>query len=89
MSSLIGIGFSLSALFFWALGDFLIQKSTRLIGSWKSLFVNCAVAAIILTPFVARQLLYLSVKNWLVVRNSNSSRYHGLRGIKKGEACHY
>ncbi|MFH0892276.1 MAG: EamA family transporter [Candidatus Falkowbacteria bacterium] len=67
MSSAIGIGFALSALIFWAMGDFLIQKSTRLIGSWKSLFVNCAVAVLALTPFVIGRLSGLSAGNWLVL----------------------
>lgn len=47
-----GILFALTALFFWGFGDFLIQRSTRKIGDWETLFVITLFGVGILTPFV-------------------------------------
>ncbi len=47
-----GILFAVTALFAWGLGDFLIQRSARKFGDWLSLFYVTAFAAIVLFPFV-------------------------------------
>lgn len=36
----------------WGVGDFLIQKSTRSIGNWETLFIITAFGAVVLLPFV-------------------------------------
>jgi drug/metabolite transporter (DMT)-like permease len=48
---LIGIIFALIALFGWTIGDFLIQRVTRLVGTIKTLFYIAAFGAIVLFPF--------------------------------------
>jgi len=47
-----GILFALGALFFWGFGDFLIQRSTRKVGDWETLFMITLFGVGILTPFV-------------------------------------
>ncbi len=44
------------AMLCWGFGDFLIQKSVRKLGDWETLFVICAFGAVILLPFVWRDL---------------------------------
>ena len=51
-----GIIFSLIALFGWGLADFLIQKTTRKIGIWKSLFFIGIFGFIFLLPFVIEEI---------------------------------
>ena len=51
-----GILLALTALFSWGLGDFLIEKSTRKFGDWIALFYICAFGAIVLSPFVYREI---------------------------------
>lgn len=52
----VGIGFALAALVCWALGDFLIQKTSRNYGIWTSLFCIVFSATIILFPFVIKDI---------------------------------
>ncbi len=59
-TALIGIFFSLLALGFWGFGDFYIQKTTRLIGSWKTTFYIGAIGSVLLFPFVVKELPQLS-----------------------------
>ena len=47
-----GILFAFGALLSWGIGDFLIQRSTRELGSWTTLFSLTAFGAIVLFPFV-------------------------------------
>jgi len=56
----IGVLFAFGALIFWGFGDFLIQRSTRRVGDWETLFVIVGTGAIILTPFVWNDLAILS-----------------------------
>jgi len=44
--------FAIIAFLSWGIGDYLIQKTTRRFGDWLSLFYITASAAIILLPFV-------------------------------------
>ncbi|HBK33770.1 TPA: hypothetical protein DEP34_03310 [Candidatus Uhrbacteria bacterium] len=55
-----GVVFSLLALVFWGVGDFLIQKTTRLVGSWKAVFYIGVTGSVILFPFVIGQFRFLS-----------------------------
>lgn len=48
--------FALIAFVAWGAGDFLIQKTTRRFGDWLSLFYITASAAIVLFPFVYRDI---------------------------------
>ena len=52
----IGIGLSFLAMLCWGFGDFLIQKSTRKVGNWETLFIMSLFGAIVLSPFVAKSL---------------------------------
>ncbi len=50
--ALFGILFAVGALIFWGFGDFFIQRATREIGIWKSLFFISLTAVVILLPFI-------------------------------------
>lgn len=52
-----GILLALTALFSWGLGDFLIQRSARKFGDWAALFYITAFAAIVLFPFVYKEIV--------------------------------
>ncbi|MBP7831841.1 MAG: DMT family transporter [Candidatus Pacebacteria bacterium] len=52
MSIDIGIILAIVAMLSWGVGDFLIQKSTRSIGNWETLFIITAFGAVVLLPFV-------------------------------------
>ena len=48
----IGIGLAFVAMLCWGFGDFLIQKSTRKLGDWETLFLITGFGAVVLLPFV-------------------------------------
>lgn len=48
----IGIGLAFVAMLCWGFGDFLIQRSTRKIGNWETLFIICGFGTLVLLPFV-------------------------------------
>lgn len=48
----LGVLSALGALLCWGFGDFFIQKTTRKIGDWETLFIICLFGTIILTPTV-------------------------------------
>jgi drug/metabolite transporter (DMT)-like permease len=52
MSVSVGIGLAFVAMLCWGFGDFLVQRSTRKIGDWETLFVICGFGSLILLPFV-------------------------------------
>lgn len=54
-----GIFFAFIALFSWGLGDFLIQKSARKFGDWVALFYIDILAAVVLLPWVWKDLSVL------------------------------
>ena len=64
ISSEIGILFSILALIFWGVGDFLIQKSVRKIGDWESLFVISFIGLTAIFPFIYQDI-------YLIFENSN------------------
>ena len=47
-----GIIFAIVAMLAWGIGDFFIQRSTRTLGNWETLFSITAFGAIVLLPFV-------------------------------------
>lgn len=67
MTHYAGILFALIALVSWGFGDFFIQKTTRVIGSWKALFFIGIVGLIGLFPFVKNDLASLSGANLLLL----------------------
>ena len=48
----VGVLFAFIAMLCWGFGDFLIQRSTRKVGDWETLFVIEAFGVVVLLPFV-------------------------------------
>ncbi len=71
----LGILFAIGALLSWGFGDFFIQRTTRKLGDWSTLFVISLFGLIILTPFVYKDfgainesfLLFLVVSSVLLI----------------------
>jgi len=63
----LGVALSLFALVAWGIGDFLIQRTTRLVGSAKALFFIGIVGFIALSPFVVPELPHLSLADILLL----------------------
>ena len=59
-----GIIFAFIAMLFWGFGDFLIQKSTRKFGDIETVFFITLFGAIILSPFVYKNLDEIFTSNW-------------------------
>ena len=63
-----GILFALFTLFLWGGGDFLIQRTTRQIGNWETVFLIGLFGTILLTPFVYQDVVrYLSAASIIAV----------------------
>ncbi len=58
-----GVLLALLALVGWGVGDFLIQRTTRLVGSAKALFFIGLVGFLALTPFILSDLEHLSLSD--------------------------
>ena len=56
MSISVGIGLAFVAMLCWGIGDFLIQRSTRKIGDFETLLAITGPGALILLPFVWRDI---------------------------------
>ena len=56
MTAGVGIALAFVAMLCWGFGDFLIQKSTRKLGDWETLFIITAFGTIVLFPFVLGRL---------------------------------
>lgn len=56
MSVSLGISLAFLAMLFFGFGDFLIQKSTRKVGDWETLFFITSFGAVVLLPFVWKDL---------------------------------
>lgn len=67
MSHYIGILFAFIALISWGFGDFFIQKTVRIIGSWRALFCIGIVGLVGLFPFVAGDLARLSASDFILL----------------------
>lgn len=59
----IGIGLAFVAMLCWGFGDFLIQKSTRKLGDWETLFLITGFGAVVLLPFAWHSLPDLFTTN--------------------------
>jgi len=64
MSLEIGIILAFIAMLCWGFGDFLIQKSTRKFGNWETLFLITLFGAIVLLPFVYKDIPALFSEYW-------------------------
>lgn len=62
-----GVLLALIALVGWGFGDFLIQRTTRLVGSAKALFFIGIVAFVALTPFVFQDLPGLTLQDYTLL----------------------
>jgi drug/metabolite transporter (DMT)-like permease len=62
-----GIVFATLAVFGWGIGDFLIQRSTRKMGDWETLFFITLFATIVLLPFVLTAFAALSLLDWVLL----------------------
>ncbi len=60
----LGIIFAIVAMLSWAVGDFMIQRSTRRFGNWETLFVITFFGVLILLPFVWKDLPILFYGNF-------------------------
>jgi drug/metabolite transporter (DMT)-like permease len=66
----IGILFAFGALFFWGFGDFLIQRTTRKLGDWETLFIVTLFGTLILLPFIyadVQRLLLMEDNTFLIL----------------------
>jgi len=62
-----GIFFAIIALFAWGFADFYIQKSSRAVGVWKTLFSVGVVGFIALFPFVQKEFSVLEPKDVILL----------------------
>ena len=61
MSVSVGIGLAFVAMLCWGFGDFLIQRSTRKVGIWETLFIISLIQFFLLLPFVWKEVPSLIV----------------------------
>ena len=86
-----GLLFALAALVFWGGGDFLIQRTTRRLGDWETLFLIVAFGTVVLLPFVYTQITgYLSLEIVLAVLSaatllSFAASMFDLEALRKGK----
>ncbi|MDD4989095.1 MAG: EamA family transporter [Candidatus Pacebacteria bacterium] len=69
MQNSLGVLLSVCTLLLWGVGDFYIQRSTRLVGIWKSLFFISLFGMVLELPFVWRdiQALFLTPQALLLL----------------------
>lgn len=58
---ILGIVFALLALLSWGFGDFFIQRGTRVLGTWKTLFYITFLGTVGLLPFIVSELPLLTI----------------------------
>lgn len=63
MTILTGIILAFISMLCWGLGDFLIQKSTRKMGDWETLFIITGFGSIVLFPFAIKPTIELFYKD--------------------------
>ncbi len=56
MTISVGIGLAFIAMLCWGFGDFLIQKSTRKVGDWETLFIISLLQFAMLLPFAWKEI---------------------------------
>lgn len=86
---MMGLLFAFGALFSWGFGDFFIQRTTRLIGTWKALLCITGFGAIALFPFVRSDLSALTVREvsllWLVTVITLFAALFDFEALKQGK----
>jgi drug/metabolite transporter (DMT)-like permease len=92
MTASLGIALAFVAMLAWGFGDFLIQKSTRKVGDWETLFIITAFGVIVLLPFVYRGLSGLFATSgfglWVLVSSGlilTCASLLSFEGFKKGK----
>ncbi len=65
--ALSGVALALCALIFWGVADFLIQRSTRLVGSITTMLFIGIVAILITTPFAYQEIFSLSATDFFLL----------------------
>jgi len=55
----VGIGLAFVAMLCWGFGDFMIQRSSRKMGDWETLFVITAFGSVVLLPFAFKDIVGL------------------------------
>lgn len=63
----IGLIYAFAAMLCWGVGDFLIQKSTRKIGDWETLFFIAVIGILMTTPFVLNDMAHLTTRNIIIL----------------------
>jgi drug/metabolite transporter (DMT)-like permease len=63
----LGIIFAVVALFSWGFADFYIQKSSRSVGVWKTLFTVGVVGCIAMFPFIRNEFFILESKDLILL----------------------
>ncbi len=61
MAPSVGIALAFVAMLSWGVADFTIQKATRKVGDWETLFIITLFGSIILLPFVYRELFSILI----------------------------
>ena len=67
MEAQLGILFAFVALIGWGFGDFFIQKTTRIMGVYRTLFCICAGGAIVLFPFIYHELPAYTFEDYIAL----------------------
>ena len=90
--STIGIGLAFVAMLSWGFGDFFIQKSTRKLGDWETLFFITIFGTVVLIPFVWKPFIDLALNHHseLIILISAAlvltlAAIFQLEGFKKGK----
>ena len=86
-----GALFAFIAIALWGGGDFLMQRTTRHLGDWETLFLIVAFGTVVLFPFVYTQITsYLSIALVLIVLSAGvllslAASMFNLEALKKGK----
>lgn len=59
-----GILLALLALFFWGIGDFLVQKVAHVVGKWLGIFFISSFASVCFFPFVYKDIFNIFSNKW-------------------------
>lgn len=93
MNITLGIILAFVAALFWGFGDFFIQKTTRKMGDWETLFVVTFIGTLLLLPFSFNSLVDLltsgDLKNILILAGCGiflfTAAIFNLQGMKLGK----
>ncbi len=63
----LGVLFAVAALVCWGFGDFMLQRTTRKIGDWETLFAVTVIGTLMLVPFVATDIHTITNDAFLIL----------------------